>query len=85
MEGCEIIIRDNKTKEDVTREVLISILMEETIGGEPLFTENLMKMIIRFYGNPMQDMFVATLEQSQRVLNSLWPTVKTSKVNIEEK
>lgn len=85
MEGCEIIVLDNKTKEDVTREVLISIIMEETIGGEPLFSEDLMKMIIRFYGNPMQSALMATLDQSQKMLASIWPMANIQTPSKEDK
>lgn len=85
MEGREILVLDNKTKEDVTREVLISLIMEESIGGEPLFSEDLMRMIIRFYGNPMQNMLMCTLDQSQKLLNSIWFTATSPKPNTEEK
>ncbi len=85
MEGREIIVLDNKTKEDVTREVLISVIMEETIGGEPLFSEELMGMIIRFYGNPMQSALMATLDQSQKMLASIWAMVAPTTPNKENK
>lgn len=85
MEGREIIVLDNKTKEDVTREVLISVIMEESIGGEPLFSEDLMRMIIRFYGNPMQSALMATLDQSQRILASIWAMAAPPTSNKEGK
>ena len=85
MEGREIIVLDNKTKEDVTREVLISVIMEETIGGEPLFSDELMRMIIRFYGNPMQSALMATLDQSQRMLASIWAMAAPTAPNKEDK
>ena len=85
MEGCDIIVLDNKTKEDVTREVLISILMDETIGGEALFSDELMKAIICFYGNPMQHLLTATLDQSLKLLNSMWSMPVSTKSDQEEK
>lgn len=85
MEGREIIVLDNRTKEDVTREVLISLIMEETIGGTPLFSEDLMRMIIRFYGNPMQGAFMATLDQSQKILASIWSIPASATSDKEEK
>jgi polyhydroxyalkanoate synthesis repressor PhaR len=85
MEGSDIIVLDNKTKEDVTREVLISILMDETSGGEALFSEELMKAIICFYGNPMQHLFTATLDQSHKLLNSMWSMPISKKSEQEEK
>jgi polyhydroxyalkanoate synthesis regulator protein len=85
IEGCDIIVLDNKTKEDVTGEVLISILMDEAIGGEALFSEELMKAIICFYGNPMQHLFTATLDQSHKLLNSMWLIPVSTKSDQEEK
>ena len=48
MNGYAIEVVDQKTKEDVTRDVLISILLEDGRVGEGLFSEDLMKMIIKF-------------------------------------
>ena len=84
LEGRDILVLDHKTKEDVTREVLISIIMEETIGGEPLFSNELMKMIIQFYGNPMQGVFMSTLDQSQKMLNTIWHMAASSTPNKKE-
>lgn len=84
LEGREILVVDHKTKEDVTREVLISIIMEETIGGEPLFSNDLMKMIIQSYGNPMQDLLMSTLDQSQKILNTIFHMATSSIPNKEE-
>ena len=69
IKGHEIVVLDNRTKEDVTREVLISIIFEGSIGGEPLFSEDLMKMIIKFYGHPMKDLFMDSLDQSLKISN----------------
>ena len=85
IEGYDIIVLDNKTKEDVTSEVLISILMDEAIGGDALFFEELMKAIICFYGNPMQHLFTATLDQSHKLLNSMWLIPVSTKSDQEEK
>ena len=71
MQGDIIEVIDQKTKEDVTREVLISILLEDGLVGEGLFSEDLMKMIIRFYGNPMQDRLRSFFDASQDFMNSL--------------
>jgi polyhydroxyalkanoate synthesis repressor PhaR len=84
LEGREILVLDHKTKEDVTREVLISIIMEETIGGEPLFSNDLMKMIIRSYGNPMQDLLMSALDQSQKILNTVLHMATSSMPNKEK-
>jgi polyhydroxyalkanoate synthesis regulator protein len=63
----------------VTRGLLISILMDETIGGDALFSEELIRATIRFCGNPMQDFFRVTLDQSHKLLNSIWPMLASTK------
>lgn len=83
MEGRNIVVLDNKTKEDVTREVLISIIMEESFVGEPLFSEELMKMIIRFYGNPMQALLTNSLDQGLRLMGDFWSTAISNKNTTE--
>ncbi|QWE06067.1 polyhydroxyalkanoate synthesis regulator DNA-binding domain-containing protein [Polynucleobacter sp. JS-JIR-5-A7] len=84
MEGRDIVVLDNKTKEDVTREVLVSIIMEESFVGEPLFSEDLMKMIIRFYGNPMQALLTNSLDQGLQILTGIWSTLSANKKNTED-
>ena len=70
IEGYEIVVLDYKTKEDVTREVLISILLDESLTGPELFSEQLMKMLIQLYGNPMQVLLKSYFDQNLAVLNS---------------
>ena len=69
MEGNVLRVLDSDTKNDVTRDVLISILLEESLVGDRLFTEQFMRMIIRFYGNPLQNILIDWLEQNIEVLN----------------
>jgi polyhydroxyalkanoate synthesis repressor PhaR len=75
MTGHEIIVLDNKTKEDVTREVLISVLLEESLASEPLFSEELMRQIICFYGSPLQSTLMNHFDQGLKIINSFWATV----------
>jgi len=37
IESCDIVIHDHTTNEDVTREVLISIMKDESLTGLQLF------------------------------------------------
>lgn len=84
MEGRNIIVLDNKTKEDVTREVLVSVIMEETIVGEPLFSEAFMRMLIKFYGHPMQGILKNSFDQGLQTLNGIWSTLSANKKNSED-
>jgi polyhydroxyalkanoate synthesis repressor PhaR len=72
MEGYTIVVHDHKTKEDVTREVLINILLDNTLSGPQLFSEDLMRMIIKLYGNPVLEIVKLYFDQNLALLNSFW-------------
>jgi len=64
LEGEQIKVMDAKTEEDLTRSILLQIMLEEEAAGEPLFTANMLAQIIRFYGGTMQGLFARYLEES---------------------
>lgn len=64
MDRTAFIVRDAKTSEDLTRSILLQIILEEETGGEPMFTEAVLANIIRFYGNAMQSFMGAYLEKN---------------------
>jgi polyhydroxyalkanoate synthesis repressor PhaR len=47
-------VRDAKTDEDLTRSILLQVIMEQEEKGEPILTEQLLSQIIRFYGDALQ-------------------------------
>ena len=53
---------DAKTSEDLTRSILLQIIIEEETAGVPLFTAELLAQMIRFYGHTMQGMLGKYLE-----------------------
>lgn len=55
---------DAHSQEDITRNILLQIIMEQENGGEPLFTTEILSRMIRYYGNSMQNTFTAYLENS---------------------
>lgn len=57
---------DAKTGEDLTRSVLLQIILEEEAGGTPMFSSELLAQMIRFYGNAMQGMMGHYLESNLR-------------------
>ena len=63
--GGELIkVVDSTTEEDITRAILLQIILETESGGKPLFTANMLSQIIRFYGGTLQGIFGNYLEQS---------------------
>ncbi len=55
---------DAKSSEDLTRAILLQIILEEEAGGVPMFTSQMLSQIIRFYGNAMQGMMGQYLEKN---------------------
>lgn len=55
---------DAKAETDLTRSILLQIILEEEAGGMPLFSEQMLSQTIRFYGHAMQGMMGAYLEKT---------------------
>ncbi len=55
---------DAKTNEDLTRSILLQIILEEESGGVPMFSSDMLSQIIRFYGHAMQGMMGSYLEKN---------------------
>jgi polyhydroxyalkanoate synthesis repressor PhaR len=62
-EGREFEVVDAKTGEDITRQVLTQIIVdEEARGGETMLPINFLKQLIGLYGNSMQNFVPQYLE-----------------------
>ena len=55
---------DAKTGDDLTRQILLQIILEEESGGSPMFTSEALSQMIRTYGNAMQGMMGGYLEKN---------------------
>ena len=64
LQGVHFSVRDAKTGADLTRSILLQIILEEETGGVPFFSERMLADIIRFYGNAMQGFLAGFLEKS---------------------
>jgi polyhydroxyalkanoate synthesis repressor PhaR len=62
--GEKIKVVDDKSGEDLTRAVLLQIIADQEQFGSPVLNSELLEMIIRFYGRPMQAMLSGYLEQA---------------------
>ena len=58
------IVLDAKTSEDLTRSILLQIILEEESGGVPMFSAESLANIIRFYGHTMQSAMGRALEKN---------------------
>lgn len=64
LEQVQFKVEDAKTKEDLTRSILLQIILEEESAGAPMFSSDMLSQIIRFYGNAMQGMMGSYLEKN---------------------
>jgi len=64
-EGVEFQVRDARTGEDITRQVLAQIIFEEeNKGGQHLLPIQFLRQLIRFYGDSLQAFVPSYLEMS---------------------
>jgi len=64
VDGERIRVEDAKSGADLTRSVLLQIIMEREESGEPLLSAPLLERLIRFYGGEMQGFLASYLERS---------------------
>jgi polyhydroxyalkanoate synthesis repressor PhaR len=63
--ACEqFVVRDAKSGEDLTRSILLQIILEEETAGVPMFSTQALAQIIRFYGHTMQGLMGNYLENN---------------------
>jgi len=63
-----IKVLDAKSKEDLTRSVLLQIILEQEEDGEPIMNAEMLEQLIRFYGDPFQHNFAKYLENSVKLI-----------------
>ena len=64
-------VRDAKTGEDLTRSILLQIILEEETGGVPIFSAPMLSQLIRFYGHSMQGMMGSYLEKNLQTFTDI--------------
>lgn len=68
MESEPLQVVDAKTSEDLTRSILLQIILEEEANGSPMFTAPVLSNVIRFYGHAMQGLMGGYLEKNMQML-----------------
>jgi polyhydroxyalkanoate synthesis repressor PhaR len=69
--GEDFEVRDAKTGEDLTRSILLQIILEEESGGVPMFSTQALAQIIRFYGHAMQGVMGTMLEKNLQAFTEM--------------
>src|SRR6059058_6579083 len=60
----EFQVVDAKSGDDLTRQILLQIILEEESAGMPLFSSEMLSQMIRFYGNALQGIMGNYMEQN---------------------
>jgi len=71
LEGDAFEVRDAKSGDDLTRSILLQVILEEETGGVPMFSTQMLAQIIRFYGHAMQGVMGNWLEKNLQALTEL--------------
>jgi polyhydroxyalkanoate synthesis repressor PhaR len=71
LDGQAFEVRDAKGGEDLTRSILLQIILEEESGGVPMFSTDTLQQIIRFYGHAMQGAMGAWFEQNMQAFTEM--------------
>lgn len=66
VENTPFQVRDAKTNEELTRAILLQIILEEEAAGVPMFSNEMLAQMIRFYGGAMQGVVGGLFEQNVR-------------------
>ncbi len=69
--GQAFVVRDAKSGDDLTRAILLQIILEEETGGIPIFSTQMLSQIIRFYGHAMQGMMGTYLEKNLQTFTDM--------------
>jgi len=67
----DFVVRDAKTGDDLTRSILLQIILEEETGGVPMFSSQMLAQIIRFYGHAMQGVMGSYLEKNLQAFSDM--------------
>jgi polyhydroxyalkanoate synthesis repressor PhaR len=67
IDGEVFEVQDAKTRQDLTRSVLLQIIAEREEQGQPLLSTHLLSQLIRFYGDSLQGLMGSYLERSLQI------------------
>ena len=74
--GEEFQVVDAKSGEDLTRSILLQIILEEETAGVPMFSSDILTQFIRSYGNAMQGMLGTYLERNMQLFGEIQKSMK---------
>ncbi len=63
-QGIPIKVIDSQTKKDITRSILLQIILEQESNQEPLFSTKNLENFIRYYGEDSREGFSSFMEKN---------------------
>jgi polyhydroxyalkanoate synthesis repressor PhaR len=76
LEEIPFKVVDRQSNDDITRNILLQIIMEQESGGTPLFSADVLARFIRNYGEAAQSGFAEYLDTSLRFFNEQQKTMQ---------
>lgn len=67
LSGTDFMVKDVKSDEDLTRNILLQIIAEQEHGSEPFFSTELLSQIIRSYGDSVQTLAGDYIQKSMQL------------------
>jgi len=64
LENIDFQVVDAKSGDDLTRSILLQIILDEEGGGVPMFSSEMLSQMIRFYGSAQQTIMGQYMEQN---------------------
>ena len=76
LEEIPFKVVDRQSNDDITRNILLQIIMEQESGGQPMFTADILSRFIKNYGEAAQNGFAEYLDTSLRFFNEQQQTLQ---------
>jgi len=67
--GVEFKVVDAESGEDITRSILVQIIIDQENGASPIFTTDMMTKFIRYYDDAAQGVFGEFLEKNMQMFS----------------
>ena len=71
LEGIDFQVIDAKSGDDLTRAILLQIILGEEAGGMPMFSSEMLAQMIRFYGSAQQTIMGNYIEHNVKAFLSI--------------
>ena len=71
LDNIDFQVIDAKTGDELTRAILLQIILDEEGGGVPMFSSEMLSQMIRFYGSAQQTIMGQYMEQNVKAFLSI--------------